>query len=72
MLFFNVMKQVLSGQIKKVENSMRSPVIYFQTAELRIKNLLEAPLHIDGEPRESLSDLKIKIMPRHFNLIHGW
>jgi diacylglycerol kinase family enzyme len=72
MLLFNVLKQVLTGQLKKIENSLRSPVIYFQTPELRIKNLEKAPLHIDGEPRESIADLRIKILPQHFKLIHAW
>lgn len=72
LLLFNVMKQVLAGQLRNVENSLKSPVIYFQTSELRIKNLEEAPLHIDGEPRETIADLKIKILPQHFNLIHGF
>ena len=72
MFLFNVLKQVLTGQLKKIENSLRSPVIYFQTPELRIKNLEKAPLHIDGEPRESIADLRIKILPQHFKLIHAW
>lgn len=72
MLLFNVMKQVLTGQLKKIENSLSSPVIYFQTSELHIKNLQEAPLHIDGEPRETIADLRIKILPQHFKLIHAW
>ena len=72
MLLFNVLKQVLSGRIKKIENSLDSPVIYFQTPELRIKNLEKAPLHIDGEPRESIADLRIKILPQYFKLIHAW
>lgn len=72
MLLFNVLKQVLTGQLKSVENSLHSPVIYFQTPELRIRNLGDAPLHIDGEPRESVADLRIKILPNYFKLIHGW
>lgn len=72
MLLFNVMKQVLTGQISSIENSLKSPVIYFQTSELRIRNLAEAPLHIDGEPRESMADMRIKVLPQYFNLIHGW
>jgi diacylglycerol kinase (ATP) len=72
MFLFNVMKQVLAGQLKKMENSLRSPVIYFQTPELRIKNLDGAPIHIDGEPRDTIRDLKIKVLPEYFKLIHGW
>lgn len=71
LLLFNVMRQVLAGQLQKIENSLRSPVIYFQTAELVIKNVEDAPMHIDGEPRETMRELRIKILPRYFNLIHG-
>lgn len=72
LLLFTVMRQVLSGQLTKMESTLRSPVIYFQTTELHIKNLQEAPMHIDGEPRESPSELNIKILPLYFKLIHGW
>ncbi len=72
LLLFTVMRQVLSGQLRKIENTLHSPIIYFQTTELRIKNLQEAPLHIDGEPRETIVELSIKILPNHFKLIHGW
>lgn len=71
MLILNVMKQVLTGQIRSLENSMRSPVIYFQTESLKINNPENAPLHIDGEPRESMNEMEISILPRYFRLIHG-
>ena len=70
LLLLTVLKQVLAGKIKKVENSLRSPVIYFQTDNLVIENIAEAPLHIDGEPRESIRNLAIRILPHHFKLIH--
>lgn len=70
LLLLTVMKQVIAGKIKKVENSLRSPVIYFQTDNLVIENIAEAPLHIDGEPRDSLKNLSIRILPHHFKLIH--
>ncbi|MBC7849855.1 MAG: YegS/Rv2252/BmrU family lipid kinase [Chitinophagaceae bacterium] len=70
-LIYNVMKQVLAGHSDKFENSLASPVIYFQTPSLRITNTENAPLHIDGEPRESLIDMKIKVLPSYFKLIHA-
>ncbi|HVK48566.1 MAG TPA: YegS/Rv2252/BmrU family lipid kinase [Pseudobacter sp.] len=70
LLLLTVLKQVIAGKIKKVENSLRSPVIYFQTDNLVIENIAEAPLHIDGEPRESIKNLAIRILPHHFKLIH--
>jgi YegS/Rv2252/BmrU family lipid kinase len=71
LLLLNVMRQVLAGQIRKLENSLHSPVIYFQTKELRINNSGEAPLHIDGEPRETMKELHIRVLPQYFYLIHG-
>lgn len=71
LLLLNVMRQVLAGRIKPIENSMDAPVIYFQTKELKITNPGHAPMHIDGEPRESLPELHIKVLPHYFNLIHA-
>ena len=68
-LLFNVVKQILAGKIKKVENSLSSPVIYFQTDEITIKNTDEAPMHIDGEPKETEKSLKIKVLPKYFRLL---
>ncbi len=44
-------------------------VIYFQTDALSIKNLKLAPLHIDGEPRETAEELHIKIVKNSFQLL---
>jgi YegS/Rv2252/BmrU family lipid kinase len=71
LLLLTVMRQVLAGQIKKIENSLRSPVIYFQTEEIVITNSGNAPMHIDGEPVETEQKLHIKILPRFFKLIHA-
>ena len=71
LLLLSVMKQVLAGQLKNIENSMKSPVIYFQTTELTIKNTGEAPMHIDGDPCESEKKLSIKVLPKYFNLIQA-
>lgn len=69
MLLWNVLQQVLSGKIKSIENSLELPVIYFQTDKLIIENTNEAPVHIDGEPRETIDKLNIKVLPDYFNLI---
>ncbi|MGB8192845.1 MAG: YegS/Rv2252/BmrU family lipid kinase [Chitinophagaceae bacterium] len=69
MLLWNVMQQVLAGKTKKIENSMELPVIYFQTDRLYVNNPDMAPIHIDGEPRESIAELNIHILPDHFDLI---
>ncbi len=69
MLLLNVLHQVLAGRIKKIENSLNSPVIYFQTTNLKVINYDDAPMHIDGEPRDSIHQLDISILPGFFKLI---
>jgi diacylglycerol kinase (ATP) len=71
LLLLSVMKQVLAGQLKSIENSLKLPVIYFQTAELKIDNMSQAPMHIDGDPCENPRQLSIKVMPCYFNLIQA-
>lgn len=71
LLLLTVMRQVLAGRIRRIENSMNSPVIYFQTSELFISNPAEAPIHIDGEPWACQRQLHIKVLPRFFKLIHA-
>ena len=69
MLLINVMQQVWGGKIQKIENSLNSPVIYFQTDALNISNSQLAPMHIDGDPKESCAELRIEVLPKYFNLI---
>ncbi|MGC4037849.1 MAG: diacylglycerol kinase family protein [Chitinophagaceae bacterium] len=69
LLLFTIMKQVLAGRIKKIENSLENPVIYFQTPTLEITNTDSAPLHIDGDPAETPEYLKIKVLKKCFRLI---
>jgi diacylglycerol kinase (ATP) len=71
LLLLTVLRQVLAGRIRRLENSMSSPVIYFQTDELFISNPAEAPIHIDGEPWECQRQLHIKVLPQYFKLIHA-
>ncbi len=52
-----------------VESLSLKNIIYFQTKALTIKNLKYAPLHIDGEPRETAEEFKIQILEGSFNLI---
>ena len=70
LLLYNLIKQILAGKLEKMETSLRLPVIYFQTKQLSIENTSLAPMHIDGEPSETYQKLKVKILPKCFNLIH--
>jgi len=69
MLLFTVMKQVLSGKTRNIENSLHAPVIYFQAKEIFIANTDMAPMHIDGDPCASMPQLSIKVLPAFFRLI---
>ncbi|MBI2730889.1 MAG: YegS/Rv2252/BmrU family lipid kinase [Sphingobacteriales bacterium] len=44
-------------------------IIYFQTPSLTIKNLSNAPFHIDGDPKDSAGDFKIKVVRNAIKLI---
>lgn len=44
-------------------------VIYFQTDHLSIRNISEAPLHIDGDPAETPDELKIEVRKKCFRLL---
>jgi diacylglycerol kinase family enzyme len=67
---YNLIKQILAGKIEKMETSLGLPVIYFQTKQLSIENTGLAPIHIDGDPSETVRETENKIVPRCFNLIH--
>lgn len=52
-----------------VEDMTQKNILYFQTPSLLIRNLKHAPLHIDGEPRETAEELRIDILKDCFELI---
>lgn len=70
-LVLQTLKQI-SGRNKPVPEAViddQRAVIYFQTDELFIHNLSEAPLHIDGDPAETPATLNIKISKHSFRLL---
>lgn len=69
MLLFNLLKQILTGKVQKMENSLNHPVIYFQTEKIVIRNNNDAPMHIDGDPVESSAKVEAQIMKNCFRLI---
>ena len=59
------------NQLQKGENiDKNTSVVYFQTNNIEITNAALAPLHIDGEPVESLKKIEIKVKPKSFQLIY--
>ncbi len=67
-LVFKLLRQVRSGKITSVHNTDKT-IHYFQTKKMRIKNLDNAPFHIDGEPRETAATFDVEIIERAFLLI---
>ncbi|HEY0432892.1 MAG TPA: diacylglycerol kinase, partial [Chitinophagaceae bacterium] len=70
LLLYNLMRQIIAGRLRNMESSLKLPVIYFQTKELRILNTSHAPLHIDGDPSDTPEVLEARILPKCFRLIH--
>jgi diacylglycerol kinase (ATP) len=68
-LFFNLLKQILTGKLRSIESSLKQPVIYFQTEKIKIENIIAAPVHIDGDPAENTAILNIEIKKNCFRLI---
>src|SRR5476651_1018151 len=52
-----------------VEDMKNKNILYFQTSSLIIKNLKLAPLHIDGEPKETSEEFTIEVLKDCFELI---
>ncbi|ULQ55406.1 YegS/Rv2252/BmrU family lipid kinase [Flavihumibacter rivuli] len=66
---FALIQQVSGGKLTGTHPGPTRTIQYFQTDKLKIRNKDGAPLHIDGEPRESVDQLHIRILPRCFQLI---
>lgn len=52
-----------------VEDMGKKNILYFQTPSITIRNLKHAPLHIDGEPKDTSDEFKIEIVKDCFELI---
>ncbi|MBA2745148.1 MAG: diacylglycerol kinase [Flavisolibacter sp.] len=65
-------KQVCGfNKIQKIETvDEKSLLIYFQTNKLKIQNLKLAPMHIDGDPVETASEIEIELIKNCFKLIY--
>ena len=71
----NILLQTLmqvSGlnKLQQVEMiSEQTSVVYFQTKTIEILNPSLAPLHIDGEPAESVGQINVRVLHQSFQLI---
>ena len=70
-LLLNTVIQVTGfNQLQKTENINKdTSVVYFQTSNIQIVNRGLAPLHVDGDPVESVEMIDIKIEPKSFQLV---
>lgn len=70
-MVFAVIRQILGGKVLpgKPRDAGKKNILYFQTQELTIENPEEAPLHIDGDPKATAKEFRIKIAPAILNLI---
>lgn len=53
-----------------VDDMCQKNILYFQTPSLTIRNLKQAPLHIDGEPKDTAEEFTISVLADCFELIH--
>ena len=67
-LVFKLLRQIRSGKITSVRNTDKT-IHYFQTKKISIKNLDNAPFHIDGEPMETAATFDVEIIERAFLLL---
>jgi diacylglycerol kinase (ATP) len=68
---FAILKQ-LRGNNKMqqlVDDMSKKNVLYFQTNAITINNLKQAPLHIDGEPKETYDQIRFEIIKDCFELL---
>ncbi len=72
-VMFQTLKQISGFNTVKTVDFVdeKSSLIYFQTEALTIVNESEAPLHIDGDPVETMKELRFAIIKDAFLLIYG-
>jgi YegS/Rv2252/BmrU family lipid kinase len=68
---FAILRQIrgnnkLQEQINEITGKN---ILYFQTPEIKLKNLKGAPMHIDGEPVPSENEVDVKVLKNCFRLI---
>lgn len=70
-MLFQTLKQISGfNKVQRVDIvDERSSLIYFQTESLHIANVDEAPMHIDGDPVETIRELEFKVKKDCFRLV---
>lgn len=67
---FNQLRGVNKIQ-QLAEEAIKKNIIYFQADALTIKNFGKAPLHIDGEPKQTAEQFNVQIIKNCFKLIQA-
>lgn len=70
-LLASVLKQITGNNELQdiVGRASYKDILYLQRPKVKIKNISMAPIHIDGEPRETAPEFEIEILRNNFKLI---
>ncbi len=68
-MLYSVLYHIRFGKVKSAELGKKG-ILYFQTDQLTIHNPGLAPLHIDGDPKNTDQKFEIKVIPKAFRLLH--
>jgi len=67
---FAVLQQIKgNNKIQLMETISKESIIYFQTPALKIRNINLAPLHVDGEPKQTAKEFTVEIIKDCFELM---
>ncbi len=71
LLPLSVLSQVAGINAKQdfIDSPGKRNILYFQTGSLTVINKSNAPLHIDGDPKDTASKFEIKVAPRAIRLL---
>jgi len=71
LLPFSILNQItgINAMHNLNDYADKKNIIYFQTSSLTIHNINKAPLHIDGDPKETSERFEIKVVPKALKLI---
>lgn len=64
-------KQILFGKVGSISihKLKKNNLLYFQTQSISIENTDLAPLHIDGDPSETMRHFSIQVLPAAYRLL---
>lgn len=69
-LLFAVARQIFSGKVSTTRSEFKKKdIVYLQTKQLQIDNLLHAPLHIDGDPASTAARFNVEVVENAFKLL---